>query len=73
MIVSLNQMKNVARLALIKDDVEAITKQWKALGGYSAPPRANDTYQKALKDLFQKNNCNPLTSIIGIVVQVFCS
>jgi hypothetical protein len=65
-------MKNIARLALIKDDVEAITKRWKALGGYSAPPRANDAYQKELKDLFEKNHCNPLTSMIGIFVQVIC-
>ena len=72
MIVSFNQMKNIARLALIKDDVEAITKRWKALGGYSAPPRANDSYQKELKDLFKKNNCDPLMSMIGIFVQVIC-
>lgn len=63
-------MKNIARLALIKDDVDAITKRWKALGGYSAPPQASDAYQKELKLLFEKNNCNPMTSMIGIFVQV---
>lgn len=36
---SLLQMKNVSRLAWIKDDMELITKQYKAHGGIRAPPQ----------------------------------
>ena len=63
-------MKNIARLALIKDDMEAITKRWKAVGGHSAPPQAIDVYNRELKTLFAKNNCNPMAPMIGIFVQV---
>jgi YidC/Oxa1 family membrane protein insertase len=63
------QMKNIARLALCKPEMELITKRWKALGGYSAPPQAANKYQEDLKMLFAKHNCSPGKSMIGIVVQ----
>ena len=63
-------MKNVARLALVKPEMELITKRWKALGGYSAPPQASTKYQEDLKQLFAKHDCSPGRSMIGVVVQV---
>lgn len=63
------QMKNVARLAWVQPELEAITKQWKAAGGYSAPPKITDGYQKRMKELFAKHNCNPARSLVGIFVQ----
>jgi hypothetical protein len=63
-------MKNVGRLALVKPEMELITKRWKALGGYSAPPQASEKYQQDLKRLFEKYDCSPGRSMIGVVVQV---
>jgi len=64
------QMKNVARLAWVQPEMEMITKQWKAAGGYSAPPKITDGYQKQMKELFKKHNCSPTRSLVGIFVQV---
>jgi hypothetical protein len=63
-------MKNVARLALVKPEMELVTKRWKALGGYAAPPQASQKYQNDLKQLFERHNCSPGRSMIGVVVQV---
>jgi len=63
------QMKNIARLNLVKPEMEVITNNWRKLGGYSAPPRATDVYQKQLKELFAKHHCNPWKSFIGLAVQ----
>jgi len=63
------QMQNVARLAMVKPEMELVTKRWKALGGYSAPPQASEKYKDELSGLFKKHNCSPGRSMIGVVVQ----
>ena len=63
------QMKNTARLALVKPEMEMITKRWKALGGYAAPPQASEKYKEELSSLFARHNCSPGRSMIGILVQ----
>jgi len=64
------QMQNVARLAMVKPEMELVTQRWKALGGYSAPPQAAEKYKNDLTVLFKKHNCSPGRSMIGVVVQV---
>ena len=63
------QMQNAARLALTKPEMELITKRWKALGGYAAPPQATQKYQEEMKAVFAKHKCSPGRSMIGIFVQ----
>lgn len=63
-------MRNISRLAHIKEEMEEITKQFQALGGIRGPPQAYDKMQKQLSAMYEKHDCNPMRSIVSMIVQV---
>jgi len=63
------QLRNVSRLAWIKDDMEMIQKNYQAMGGLRGPPQAYDKMNESLKALYAKHDCNPMKSLATMFIQ----
>lgn len=66
--VGLFQMRNVANLAKIKPEMERLTNRMKDMAA-KGDIEVAQKYRKELKDLLQRNNANPMKSMVTMFVQ----